>query len=426
MSLPRQCAILAGGLGTRLGALTSDTPKPLLDCGGRPFLAWVLRELSRFGITEVLLLAGYKSERVESFCRELPAWLPKPLSVRISVEPSPAGTGGALWHARDLLHDTFLLINGDSWVDTNLARFFAAAAAARDAAGTVLLRSMPDCSRYGRAELRGDRIVALHEKSPVSGPGLINGGLYIFHRSMLTLLSPVCSLEREVLPALAAQERLSGCVLDGYFIDIGLPSDYERAAIELPKRLLRPAVFFDRDGVLNEDVGWVGTRDRYRWIPGAMDALRLTTESGMHVFVVTNQAGVARGLYTEADVERLHGTILDDLLLHGATIDDIRYCPFHPEGVVESYRRESDWRKPGAGMLLDLLARWDVDARRCMLIGDKPSDLQAATAANITGHLYSGGNLLHFVEPLISELRNYSENASGLHVATTRRSPAGA
>lgn len=423
MKIPRQCAILVGGLGTRLGSLTSDTPKPLLDCGGHPFLAWVLRELSRFGITEVLLLAGYKSERVETFCREVAASLPRPLSVSISVEPSPAGTGGALWYARDLLRDTFLLLNGDSWLDTNLARFFAAAAAAPEAAGSMLLRSMPDCSRYGRAELHGDRVVALHEKSPASGPGLINGGLYMFDRSILPLLSPECSLERDVLPVLAAQGRLSGCVLDGYFIDIGVPSDYERAGVELPRRLLRPAVFFDRDGVLNEDLGWVGTPDRYRWMPEAVEAVGLVNDAGMHAFVVTNQAGIARGLYSEEDVQHLHDHILEDLLLSGATIDDFRYCPFHPEGVVERYRKESDWRKPGAGMLLDLLAAWNVDPSRSILIGDKRSDLEAAAAAKIDGYQYSGGNLLNFVEPLIGRLRHRSEGVSASPPARQQPSP---
>jgi len=401
VKLPRQCAILVGGPGTRLGTLTSDTPKPLLDCGGRPFLAWVLRELSRFGFEEAVLLAGYKAERVESFCGEVSRWLPKPLKVRVSVEPEPAGTGGALWYARDLLQDNFLLVNGDSWLDANLARFLAAAAAAPDAIGSVLLRSMEDCSRYGRVELAGERIVALHEKSPIRGPGLINGGMYVFDRRVFELLSPHCSLEREVFPALAKQGKLTGCALDGYFIDIGIPADYERAGWELPRRLLRPAVFFDRDGVLNEDLGWVGTPERFRWNPGAMDAVRLASDAGLHVFVVTNQAGVARGMYTEADVQRLHEHILEELLANGATLDDVRYCPFHPEGVVESYRRESDWRKPGAGMIRDLIERWELDPGRCLLIGDKDSDLQAARAAGVKGHLYSGKDLRSYVEPLV-------------------------
>ena len=109
-----QCAILVGGRGTRLGPLTAATPKPLLPCGDRPFLAWVLRELSRFGIEDILLLAGHQSDSVRSFARDVHRLLPRPLSIRVSIEPSTSGTGGALWHARDHLADRFLLLNGDS------------------------------------------------------------------------------------------------------------------------------------------------------------------------------------------------------------------------------------------------------------------------------------------------------------------------
>ena len=121
--LPRQCAVLVGGMGTRLGSLTTATPKPLLDCGGRPFLAWVLRELSRFGIEEFILLTGHLSDQLQTFAAELPGLLPKPATVRLSLEPLPAGTGGALWNARNHLDERFLVVNGDSWCDTNLARF---------------------------------------------------------------------------------------------------------------------------------------------------------------------------------------------------------------------------------------------------------------------------------------------------------------
>src|SRR5579863_3809519 len=127
MIFPHQCAIFVGGLGTRLGLLTAETPKPLLDCGGRPFLAWILRELSRYGIDDVILLAGYKVDAVTTFADRVQPHLPKSMRVTLSAEPFPAGTGGALWHARDRLDDHFLLLNGDSWFDTNLALFLARA-----------------------------------------------------------------------------------------------------------------------------------------------------------------------------------------------------------------------------------------------------------------------------------------------------------
>ena len=114
----RQAAILIGGRGTRLGPLTASTPKPLLPCGDRPFLAWQLRELCRYGVDEVLLLAGHQAGDVVAALPALAAGLPRPMRLECVTEPSPAGTGGALFHAGPRLAERFLLLNGDSWLDT--------------------------------------------------------------------------------------------------------------------------------------------------------------------------------------------------------------------------------------------------------------------------------------------------------------------
>lgn len=405
MKLPRQCAILVGGLGTRMGQLTAETPKPLLDCGGRPFLAWILRELARFGIEEVVLLAGYKSERIDVFCQEAQAYLPRALSIKVSVEPSPAGTGGAVWHARQLLDDAFLLINGDSWIDTNLAKFLAASVDAPDAIGCVLLRAMEDCTRYGTVELRGCHIVTFREKASISAPGLINSGIYAFDKGVLEFLSPKCSLEIEVLPLLAEKGLLAGQVLDGYFIDIGIPTDYARAGDELPRRLMRPAVFFDWDGVLSPNPGWAGGKDKLSWIAGAKDAFRLVNEAGFHAFVVANQTGAEHGLPARPDVESFHNYIQQDLLRDGGTIDDIRSYPCPQTAAADKSRRNSNWPKPTPGIFLDFLARWGVDYRRSIFIGNRETDLKAAKAAGIEGYRYSSGSFHEFIKPLVARLR---------------------
>jgi len=408
----KQCAVLVGGLGTRLGSLTTATPKPLLPCGDRPFLAWLLRELVRFGVADILLLTGHLSDQVASAAAAIEASLPREACISISQEPFRAGTGGAVFHARDRLHERFLLCNGDSLLDCNLANLLAAAATDDDSVtGRMLLRALPDASRFGVVSLGGDRITGFRERpaagSPVPGQvgtaGVINAGIYLFNRRLIDALSPDCSLESDVMPRLAAAGALRGTVAGGYFRDIGVPDDFARAQTEIPALLHRRALFLDRDGVLNVDHGHVGTRERFEWMPGALDAIRHATQAGWHVFVVTNQSGVARGYYDEQAVRELLDWMADEARRAGGTIDDTRYCPYHQEAVMEAYRRASDWRKPEPGMLLDLIRAWELDPARCVMIGDQPTDMEAAAAAGIAGYRFSGGNLLDFVKPILGK-----------------------
>ena len=291
------------------------------------------------------------------------------------------------------------MCNGDSMLACNLADLLAADTPG--IVGRMVVRHLADASRSGVVALDGDRIIAFAERPAAGGGGFINAGIYRFDRRILAHLVPGCSLERDVLPKLAARGVLRAVVGDGYFIDIGVPADYARAQQALPEALRRPALFLDRDGVLNVDRGWVGTRERFEWMPGAIEAVRRATAKGWHVFIVTNQSGVARGFYDEAAVRDLHNWMRGAILAAGGTIDDVRYCPFHPEAPLPAYRQASDWRKPAPGMIEDLIRVWRLDRQRCVLVGDQPTDLAAAAAAGIAGYHFTGGNLADFVTPLL-------------------------
>ena len=169
-------------------------------------------------------------------------------------------------------------------------------------------------------------------------------------------------------------------------------------------RPVRPAVFLDRDGVLNEDAGFVHLPEQVRWVRGAAAAVARFTGAGLRVFVVTNQSGVARGLYGTAEVEALHRWMGAEIARGGGRIDDWRYAPHHPEAVEARWRHpDHPWRKPNGGMLEDLMARWPTDRRRSLLIGDQPRDVAAAEAAGVEGRLFPGGDLDAFAAALLAE-----------------------
>lgn len=388
----RQVVCLVGGLGTRLGPLTRNMPKPLLEVGGRPFLDYLIDEAARFGLQRLLLLAGHGAGEV---VRHYAGRVVGGLSIDVIVEQSPLGTAGALANAAAALDPVFFLTNGDSFFGFNWLALVPALERDDWTMHLALARGVGG-GRYGRVETREDRVSRFLPKAESELP--INAGIYLVRRRILDRIQSVpCSLENDVLPPLASEGQLLGLAADGTFIDIGVPDDFARSQHAMPAFTRRPAAFLDRDGVINHDDNYVHRPEQIRWIDGAREAIRWLNDAGYYVFAVTNQAGVARGYYGEDDVKSLHGWMQDELQAAGAHIDCFEYCPDHPEGVVERYRRVSEMRKPGPGMILKLQKEWNVEMDGSFMIGDRDIDMQAAAAAGIAGHQFPGGNLLDFV-----------------------------
>jgi D-glycero-D-manno-heptose 1,7-bisphosphate phosphatase len=164
---------------------------------------------------------------------------------------------------------------------------------------------------------------------------------------------------------------------------------------------VQKAVFFDRDGVLNVDYGYVHKPQDFKWMYGAVDAIKYLKQMGFVVVVVTNQSGIARGMYTETDVVHLHHWMNEFLDSQGTKIDHFYYCPHYVHGCIEKYSIECSCRKPEPGMILEAIKDLNIDTSSSFLVGDKHSDLEAAEGAGVNGFLFNAKNLFEFVRGII-------------------------
>jgi D,D-heptose 1,7-bisphosphate phosphatase len=367
--------VLAGGLGTRLQSVISDLPKPMAPIGDKPFLHYLLSYLRSQGVRRVVLLVGHKADTIES---HFGAGDALGLSIRYCREKDLLGTAGATKNAESLIEsDTFLLLNGDTFfpVDLSLLLDYHLSSGGDS---TLALKIKDDASRYGTVTITQDGLVsAFVEKSASARDGYINGGIYVIERRLLATIPPnvKMSLENDVFP----RARLSGLPLPDPFIDIGIPSDYQRGQVMIPLWQERQshkcrAVFLDRDGVINEDSGYPYQPEHIMFVQGIFESCATLRSRGFRLVVVTNQAGVAKGKYGEEEVPKLHRWMTEQFAARGIVIDDFLYCPFHEKATVAQYKRQSLYRKPEPGMVLDAGEKWNIDLAMSVVVGDKESD----------------------------------------------------
>ena len=270
---------------------------------------------------------------------------------------------------------------------------------AGDALAIMALRDVDDATRHGSVEIRGARIFGFHEKvaGGKASRGRINAGVYLMRREAIdSLPEQWLSLETDVFPKLASNGRLFGALHHGYFIDIGLPRTVDQARRDLPSVVRRPALFLDRDGVINIDHGYVHCWDQLDLLPGLAEVIRAFNEAGWFVFVITNQAGVARGYYDESAINLLHDQIRDWLARERRACRSILLLPIASARVRSGISRGEPRPQAGAG---DVAAGVRRVAGRCraVLPGRRSRNgYGCRAAAGIKGHLFQGGDVVGF------------------------------
>lgn len=387
MRPPREAIVLAGGFGTRLAHVVPDACKPMAPVVGRPFLRFVLDQLAAAGFDRVVIADGYRREQIEGFFGSSY----RGLDIVYSPEDEPLLTGGAVRRALEKCSDGWVFVlNGDTWLDVDFAAMEAAAdRAPAGVRAAIAVKRMRDFERYGTVDVAPDGVIAAFREKRPCADGLINAGVYLIRRDALSALPERFSLESDYFERAVRDGSLLAVECGGKFIDIGVPEDYELAQTMLAP-LARPwkLAMFDRDGTINVDTGHLHEPEKLELIPGTVETMaRYAADPDYKVVVVTNQSGIARGLYAESDMRALHRYMEEKLEDLGARVDAWYFCPHHP-----GFTGPCACRKPAPGMLLAAMRDFDARPGDCVMYGDMPSDEAAARAAGVEFR-WAGGRL---------------------------------
>ena len=229
------CLILVGGLGTRLRSALPDLPKPMAPVRGRPFLEYLLADLKKFGIRNIVFCVGHQAEKIEAYFGDGARF---GVQVEYSRERELLGTAGALKLAQPLVcSEDFLMLNGDCYNDVDFQGLLAQHRST-SAATTLVAAYLEDRARFGSLKIDGDNcILAFEEKGAATGAGYINAGYYALNQSVFDLIpeGEVCSLERDIFPQILENQAMFAWKNRGAFIDIGLPEEWRRAENLLPQ-----------------------------------------------------------------------------------------------------------------------------------------------------------------------------------------------
>lgn len=370
-----EAIILAGGFGTRLAHIVTDVPKPMAPVCGQPFLRYVMNDIIAKGVDRIVLAVGYKQEVISNYF----GTNYRGAQILYSSEETPLFTGGAIKQALRLCkEDCVFVVNGDTFFDVDLKKM-SVFHKENNADITVATKEMRNFDRYGTLIINGDRILSFKEKKQMSS-GSINGGIYLIQKSLLeNYYEDRFSFEKEILEKKIKGLRIYSYEGSGYFIDIGIPEDYFKAQEAFKnKEHIEKAAFFDRDGTINVDIGYLHKKENLVFIKGRPELIKQYNDDGYFVIVVTNQSGIARGLYTEDDMRELHRYMNERLAEYGAHIDAFYFCPHHPD-----FTGPCHCRKPEPGMIEQAIRDFDLDPKQCLLFGDNKSDLEAAKKSQI-------------------------------------------
>jgi len=373
-----QAIIVCGGYGKRLGKITLKTPKPMLKINRLTVLEYIIKNLSRFGIKKVFLLCHYKYHLFKKKFHNKSFF---DIKIHCIKEKKLLGSSGALYNAKNKLDNNFLFCNGDTFFDINFSdliyEYFKSKKIAFIALKKIQKGNGYDFFRLNKKNLLLDN---LRNKSK-----LINSGIYILSKKIIPHLVKVGSLEKNVFSKLIKKKKICGKEYNNQFLDMGRPTTFKKLPKFIEKTFTKPAIFLDRDGVINKNTGYVFKKEQFIWRKKIVNFIKTFNNKNFYIFVITNQSGVGRGYYNEKDVNSLHNWMTKKIRLNGANIDKIYYAPYYKYSKFRKYRLNRNLRKPSNGLFLKVKKEFNLNLKKCYMIGDSKTDLEFARNCKIKG-----------------------------------------
>jgi len=406
--------IMAGGKGTRISSIISNIPKPMIKISGKSVLEYEIENLRNQGKTDIIITVSYLSDIIMSYFGDGSRF-----GVKISYfcEEQPLGNAGALlklWQSGSLgkgADEDFLLLNADAMFDIDFDKFIQFHTMH---GGLATLFTHPNSHPYdsGLIDVDENHYVTMwltkEDERPVYYKNRVNAGLHVLNTKLFAVaeIDPSLigtrditgeivkiDLDRQLLKPLAGTGKLVAYDSTEYVKDIVTPKRFEQVCADLKRGRIKArnyrnpqkAIFLDRDGTINQYVGFLRTADDFELLPEAAEAIKLINDSGYLAIVVTNQPVIARGEVTVPELTNIHNKMETLLGVEGAYIDRIYYCPHHPDsgfyGEVKSLKVDCNCRKPKPGLILQAAQDYNINLNSSWMIGDSDQDVIAGNAA---------------------------------------------